>query len=186
MDTAEEVPPDAPAKDARHGTPAASGPHPAVHALSRPRLDPYLLAGILFVAFATLSVCRYRRMATMSWDLGIFEQAIRAYAHLRPPVADLKGPGANILGDHFSPITALLAPFYRLFPSPSRCSSPKRRSSRSPRSRSPGSRRGCWAGAGGSHWASDTGCPGAFSGRSTSTSMRSASRCRCSPSRWRR
>ncbi|MEU1027007.1 DUF2079 domain-containing protein, partial [Streptomyces sp. NPDC005904] len=57
-------------------------------------------------------------METRSWDLGIFEQAVRAYAHLRAPVADLKGPGANILGDHFSPVTALLAPAYRLFPSP--------------------------------------------------------------------
>ncbi|MFG3719153.1 DUF2079 domain-containing protein [Streptomyces massasporeus] len=29
-----------------------------------------------------------------------------------------KGPGFIILGDHFSPVTALLAPLYRLFPSP--------------------------------------------------------------------
>src|SRR4051812_39546610 len=54
----------------------------------------------------------------MSWDLGIFEQAIRGYAHLRAPIADLKGPGANILGDHFSPIIALIAPVYRVFPTP--------------------------------------------------------------------
>ncbi|MET8013763.1 DUF2079 domain-containing protein [Streptomyces sp. NPDC005271] len=87
-------------------------------ALRHPRLDPYWLALALFAAYATLSVCRYRRMATMSWDLGIFEQAIRAYANLQAPVADLKGPGANILGDHFSPVTALLGPLYRLFPGP--------------------------------------------------------------------
>ncbi|MFD6435312.1 DUF2079 domain-containing protein [Streptomyces venezuelae] len=79
---------------------------------------PHLLAAGLFVAYAVLSVCRYRRLESASWDLGIFEQAVRAYAHLRVPVADLKGPGANILGDHFSPVTALLAPAYRLFPSP--------------------------------------------------------------------
>ncbi|MFF8846659.1 DUF2079 domain-containing protein [Streptomyces sp. NPDC015127] len=79
---------------------------------------PYVLAGLLFVAYATISVCRYRRMETLSWDLGIFEQAIRAYAHLQAPVADLKGPGTHILGDHFSPVTALLAAPYRLFPSP--------------------------------------------------------------------
>ncbi|MFC0601360.1 DUF2079 domain-containing protein [Streptomyces palmae] len=87
-------------------------------ALRRPVLDPYWLALGLFAAYATLSVCRYRRMETMSWDLGIFEQAIRGYAQLKAPVADLKGPGANILGDHFSPVTALLAPLYRLFPGP--------------------------------------------------------------------
>jgi uncharacterized membrane protein len=57
-------------------------------------------------------------MLTMSWDLGIFEQAVKSYAHLHAPVADLKGPGFNILGDHFSPITALTAPFYRVFPTP--------------------------------------------------------------------
>lgn len=83
----------------------------------RPR-DPQILAVLLFAAYATLSVCRWRHLATRSWDLGIFEQAVRAYAHLRAPVADLKGPGTNLLGDHFSPVTALLAPAYRLFPTP--------------------------------------------------------------------
>lgn len=57
-------------------------------------------------------------MASLSWDLGIFEQVVRAYAQLRAPVSDLKGPGFLILGDHFSPVTALLGPLYRLFPSP--------------------------------------------------------------------
>jgi uncharacterized membrane protein len=82
------------------------------------RLDPYLLATGFFVAYLLLSVTRYQRMLTMSWDLGIFEQAVKSYAHLHAPVADLKGPGFNILGDHFSPITALIAPFYRVFPTP--------------------------------------------------------------------
>ncbi|MFE9257045.1 DUF2079 domain-containing protein [Streptomyces sp. NPDC006879] len=57
-------------------------------------------------------------METLSWDLGIFEQAIRGYAHLQAPLVDLKGPGTHILGDHFSPITALIAPLYRVFPGP--------------------------------------------------------------------
>ncbi|MFI9203405.1 DUF2079 domain-containing protein [Streptomyces sp. NPDC053048] len=82
------------------------------------RLDPYWLGGVLFLLYTALSVCRHRRMLTMSWDLGIFEQAIQAYARLQAPIADLKGPGTNILGDHFSPITALIAPLYRLFPTP--------------------------------------------------------------------
>jgi uncharacterized membrane protein len=82
------------------------------------RLDPYLMAGVFFLLYAALSVTRYRRMLTMSWDLGIFEQTIKSYAHLHAPVADLKGPGFNVLGDHFSPITALIAPFYRVFPTP--------------------------------------------------------------------
>ncbi|MGW2566442.1 DUF2079 domain-containing protein [Streptomyces sp. NPDC001537] len=82
------------------------------------RHDPYLLATALFAAYAILSVLRYEHLATRSWDLGIFEQAVRGYAQLRAPVVDLKGPGFNVLGDHFSPVLALLAPVYRLFPSP--------------------------------------------------------------------
>jgi uncharacterized membrane protein len=82
------------------------------------RRDPWLLAAALFVGYAIVSVGRYRQLGQRSWDLGIFEQVIRSYAHLQAPVADLKGPGFNILGDHFSPVTALLAPLYRVFPSP--------------------------------------------------------------------
>ncbi|MER7177159.1 DUF2079 domain-containing protein [Streptomyces mesophilus] len=81
-------------------------------------LAPWGLAGVLFLAYTTVSVLRWEKFGTRSWDLGIFEQAIRGYAQLQAPIADLKGPGAHILGDHFSPVTALIAPFYRLFPGP--------------------------------------------------------------------
>ncbi|QHC23376.1 DUF2079 domain-containing protein [Streptomyces sp. GS7] len=57
-------------------------------------------------------------MITTGFDLGIFEQAVRSYAHSQLPVSELKGPGFPLLGDHFSPILATLAPFYRLWPSP--------------------------------------------------------------------
>lgn len=80
--------------------------------------EPYVLAVVLFVGYAAVSVGRYRRMGTRSYDLGIYEQAVRAYAHFQAPIVDLKGPGYNVLGDHFSPVTTLLAPFYRVFPSP--------------------------------------------------------------------
>ncbi|MEU3712388.1 DUF2079 domain-containing protein [Streptomyces catenulae] len=83
-----------------------------------PRLDPWWLAALLFAAYATLSLLRHLTMGTASWDLGIFEQAVRGYAHLGAPIVDLKGPGTNILGDHFSPVLILLAPLYRLLPSP--------------------------------------------------------------------
>ncbi|MEE6267575.1 DUF2079 domain-containing protein [Streptomyces diastatochromogenes] len=100
------------------GPPSAPAPASRFAALRAPRLDPYWTAGFFFLAFAVLSFWRYRTLSTISWDLGIFEQAIRGYAHLQAPVVDLKGPGTNILGDHFSPILVLLAPFYRLLPSP--------------------------------------------------------------------
>ncbi|MEU7107870.1 DUF2079 domain-containing protein [Streptomyces sp. NPDC046215] len=115
MDSAAATTSPAPGLRAAGAAPAEESPRPTLRA---PRLDPYLLAGVLFLLYTALSVCRHRRMLTMSWDLGIFEQAIRGYARLQAPVADLKGPGTNILGDHFSPVTALLAPFYRAFPSP--------------------------------------------------------------------
>ncbi|WP_189308199.1 DUF2079 domain-containing protein [Streptomyces albospinus] len=57
-------------------------------------------------------------MPTTGFDLGIFEQAVRSYAHGHLPVSELKGPGFPLLGDHFSPVLATLAPFYRLWPSP--------------------------------------------------------------------
>ncbi|MFE6687071.1 DUF2079 domain-containing protein [Streptomyces sp. NPDC057743] len=98
--------------------PTALRPPPRLAALRAPRLDPYWIAGLFFLAYAALSFWRYRTFSTISWDLGIFEQAVRGYAHLRAPIVDLKGPGTNILGDHFSPILVLLAPFYRLLPSP--------------------------------------------------------------------
>src|SRR5690606_318683 len=49
-------------------------------------------------------------------DLAIFEQVVRGYAWLDGPVVDVQGPGANFLGDHFSPALAVLAPVYRLLP----------------------------------------------------------------------
>jgi uncharacterized membrane protein len=68
--------------------------------------------------YATISVARYMRLETASFDLGIFEQAIRHYAHLQAPIVDLEGAGHNFLGDHWNPAIAVFAPFYRLFPTP--------------------------------------------------------------------
>jgi uncharacterized membrane protein len=46
------------------------------------------------------------------YDLGIFDQAVRAYSHFQAPMVPLKGTGFNIFGDHFHPIIATLAPLY--------------------------------------------------------------------------
>jgi len=74
--------------------------------------------GLVFgVAYAALSLLRFRRFTLSSWDNAIFEQAVRGYAHFGAPTIDVRGPGFNQLGDHFSPILAVIAPFYRLFPS---------------------------------------------------------------------
>ncbi|MFG2717389.1 DUF2079 domain-containing protein [Streptomyces sp. NPDC048416] len=86
--------------------------------LGRPALLWWGWACALFALYATVSARRQALVRTTGYDLGIFEQAVRAYAHLRAPVAPLRGDGFNLLGDHFHPVLAVLAPLYRLAPSP--------------------------------------------------------------------
>ncbi|WP_237327568.1 DUF2079 domain-containing protein [Streptomyces sp. CBMAI 2042] len=93
-----------------------TGPDPAT--AERVPLRPYLITGaVLCGLYFLYSYLQYSRFGSPSWDLGIFEQEVRAYADLRAPIVDIKGAGYLILGDHFSPIVALLAPLYWLWPS---------------------------------------------------------------------
>lgn len=78
----------------------------------------WLLAAGLFVLYTVVSVRRHHTLHTTGYDLGIFEQAVRSYASGHLPRSELKGADFPILGDHFSPVLAVLAPFYRLFPGP--------------------------------------------------------------------
>jgi uncharacterized membrane protein len=79
---------------------------------------PWLIAGLVFAVYLTLSLFRYLQFNPASWDLGIFTEQVKQYAHLHAPVADIRGAGFNLLGDHFSPIIALIAPFFALAPTP--------------------------------------------------------------------
>jgi uncharacterized membrane protein len=81
-----------------------------------PRRDPWVVAVLLFFGYGSLSLTRHLAMESTGYDLGIFEEAVRAYARFRPPVAEIKAPGFNLLGDHFHPVIALVAPLYRLVP----------------------------------------------------------------------
>ncbi|MBS2964465.1 DUF2079 domain-containing protein [Actinocrinis puniceicyclus] len=92
--------------------------------------------GVAAVAAATallhgaFEVQQYHRFRVGGYDLVIFDQAIRDYAHGRLPVSMFKdvhdaaqvAPGYaqpfSILGDHFSPILALLAPLYWIWNNP--------------------------------------------------------------------
>jgi len=69
-------------------------------------------------AYLTISLFRLLQLNPSSWDLGIFTEYVKQYADLRAPVVDIRGPGFNLLGDHFQPIVALIAPFFRVFPTP--------------------------------------------------------------------
>jgi len=82
------------------------------------RALPWVMALVFAGLYATISVARFQRLGARSFDLGIFEQAVRHYADLQAPIVDLEGPGRNFLGDHWSPAIAVFAPFYRLFPTP--------------------------------------------------------------------
>ncbi|MET9295017.1 DUF2079 domain-containing protein [Streptomyces sp. NPDC003077] len=58
------------------------------------------------------------------FDLGIFDQAVRAYAHFELPRSPIKNvhhefpPGFSLLGDHFTPALMLLAPLYWVWDDP--------------------------------------------------------------------
>jgi uncharacterized membrane protein len=89
-------------------------------ARDRDRADPvpWLIATAVAAVYIIISVFRYLRLDPTSWDLGIFTEYVKQYAHLRAPIVDVRGAGVNLLGDHFHPIVALLAPSFRVFPSP--------------------------------------------------------------------
>ena len=87
---------------------------------TRTSMDPvtWVIALAAFMAYDTLSVFRYLRLDPGSWDLGIFTEYVKQVAHLHAPVVAIRGAGFNLLGDHFQPIVGLLAPFFRVFPTP--------------------------------------------------------------------
>ncbi|MEU0137922.1 DUF2079 domain-containing protein [Streptomyces sp. NPDC006296] len=98
--------------------PGEQAPEPAAGRMHPAPPRPYLITAVLLCALYFLyAYLRYRHFQSPSWDLGIFEQELRAYAGLDAPVVDIKGPGYLILGDHFSPVVALLVPLYWIWPS---------------------------------------------------------------------
>lgn len=75
------------------------------------------VAALLAVVYSAVSVNNHLTLRTTGYDLGIFEQAVRGWAEGGWPVSELRGPGFNLLGDHFHPILVTLAPVYKIFPS---------------------------------------------------------------------
>jgi uncharacterized membrane protein len=81
--------------------------------------DPvtWATAAAVFGAYAAISLFRLIQLNPSSWDLSIYTEYVKRYADLRAPIVDIRAPGFNLLGDHFQPIVAVLAPFFRIFPS---------------------------------------------------------------------
>jgi uncharacterized membrane protein len=82
--------------------------------------DPvtWTVAAVAFGAYFTLSLFRLLTLTPMSWDLGIYTEYVKQLSLLHAPIVDVRGPGFNLLGDHFQIGVAVLAPFFRVFPSP--------------------------------------------------------------------
>ncbi|MBO0775039.1 MAG: DUF2079 domain-containing protein [Actinobacteria bacterium] len=112
--------PDAPPEASVGSLPPAATPAAARPAGAISRADPaaWLIALAVLAAYTTLSVFRYLRLQPGSWDLGIYTEYVRQIAHLHAPVVPIRSAGFNLLGDHFQPIVALIAPFFRVFPTP--------------------------------------------------------------------
>jgi uncharacterized membrane protein len=70
------------------------------------------------------SLILFRRFLASTFDLVIFDQGIRGYAHFNAPVSIARGVSDGIgahfmlLADHWSPVLALLAPLYWIHDDP--------------------------------------------------------------------
>ncbi|MFI6598063.1 DUF2079 domain-containing protein [Nonomuraea sp. NPDC050536] len=88
------------------------------------RVGVAVLAGAAAVVYVVLSLVRVANFKAGAYDLVIFDQAVRSYSRFQLPIAIVKGvhndfgAGFSVLGDHWSPILAVLAPLYWVFDGP--------------------------------------------------------------------
>jgi uncharacterized membrane protein len=92
--------------------------------LSRHKVAVGVLTALMAVGYSAFSLILNYTFQTSSYDLVIFDEAVRSYAHFQPGISVIKGlhnnfgPHFSVLGDHWSPILASLAPLYWIFNSP--------------------------------------------------------------------
>jgi uncharacterized membrane protein len=109
--------------DAADAAPEGSG-SPA-DALRRHLRGVTILTVAAALVYATDALIRFRRFLSSTFDLVIFDQGIRGYAHLDAPVSIARGVADGgtahflLLSDHWSPLLAALAPFYWIHDGPS-------------------------------------------------------------------
>ena len=83
-----------------------------------------VLTALMALGYSVFSLTINYTFKTSSYDLVIFDEAVRSYAHFQPGISVIKGlhngfgPHFSVLGDHWSPILASLAPLYWIFSSP--------------------------------------------------------------------
>ena len=83
-----------------------------------------MLTAAAALVYCLDSLILFRRFLASTFDLVIFDQGIRGYAHFAAPVSIARGVsdgvGAHflLLADHWSPVLALFAPLYWIHDSP--------------------------------------------------------------------
>ena len=82
------------------------------------------LTAVAAAGYSVFALVLNSHLQTSSYDLVIFDQAVQSYAHFMPGISIIKGlhngfgPHFSVLGDHWSPILAALAPLYWIWNSP--------------------------------------------------------------------
>lgn len=82
--------------------------------------DPvtWAIVGLVFTAYFLISLFRLLRLSPGSYDLGIYVEYVKELSQFHAPAGDILGTGFNLLGNHFQVAVGLIAPFFRLVPSP--------------------------------------------------------------------
>lgn len=91
---------------------------PAIPKPSWPRGVLAIVWTISFVLYAGMSTFIFHSFVLTGFDNAIVEQVVARLSHFSAPITEVEGHGVNYFGDHFSPVLALYAPFYRLVPEP--------------------------------------------------------------------
>lgn len=106
--------------DNRRSTSATDRPQQAAPSIPRPARHQVLLAVIaavaLFVWYLTFALQRWDVGVATNYDMGIFTQSAKTWAAEGWPYSTIRQ--LPLLGDHFTPIHALLAVAWRIWPDP--------------------------------------------------------------------
>ena len=124
--TTEGTPPTQPSQPGQAGQLAA---RPGATESGGSRRTPHLIAvgaltALVAVLYAVFALAQFYTFRTSSYDLVIFDETVRSYAHFLPGTSIIKGlhngfgPHFSELGDHWSPILAALAPLYWIYSGP--------------------------------------------------------------------
>jgi uncharacterized membrane protein len=85
-----------------------------------PWRDPVVvaIAATSFGAYFAISLFKLLQLAPSSYDLGIYTEFVKRLSQFHAPIDDVLGTGFNLEGNHFQIAVGVIAPFFRLFPTP--------------------------------------------------------------------